>query len=83
MDRQSQASNRIVDIYRSEINKLYMSVYNAVYDELTKESARAFSDGWTEAMAWMCAHPDCTISEGLEARSAELRNRYPYLKQEK
>ncbi len=82
MNRYSQASKRVADVYRSEFNEADMSVRNAVYDELVKESARGFSDGWTEAMAWMRSHPDFTISEGLEAKTSELRNRYPYLKWE-
>lgn len=83
MDRYSQASKRVVGVYRSELNKLDMSVRNAIYDELVKESARGFSEGWTEAMAWMRSHPDWTTSESLEARASELRKRYPYLKLEK
>lgn len=81
--RYSQASKRVADVYRSGLNKLDMSVRNAVYDELTKESARAFGDGWTEAMAWMRSHPDCTISECLEAKASELKDRYPYMGVEK
>jgi hypothetical protein len=82
MNRQSQASKRVVDIFKSDINELYTSVYNTVHYELTKESAQGFSDGWTEAMVWMRSHPDCTISEDLEAKYEQLRNRYPCLKTE-
>lgn len=45
MDRYSQASKRVADIYRTELNELDMSVRNAIYDELVKESARGFSEG--------------------------------------
>ena len=83
MDQYSQASERVASVYKSELNKLTnklnMSVYNAIYYELVKESARSFSDGWTEATAWMLSHPGCTIDEILEAKSKELKNRYPYL----
>mgnify|MGYP004654186865 FL=1 len=51
MDRYFQASKRVADIYRTELNELDMSIYNAIYDELVKESAHSFSDGWTEAIA--------------------------------
>ncbi len=86
MDRYSQAGERVVGAYRSELNKLVkkldMTVHNAIYYELVEESAQSFSDGWTEAMAWMRSHPDCTISESLEAKASELKNRYPYLRWE-
>lgn len=87
MDRYSQASERVINTYRQELNKLVnklnMSVYNAIYYELVKESAQSFSDGWVEAMAWVRSHPDCTIGESLEAKSKELKSRYPYLEMEK
>lgn len=83
MSRYSQASERVASIYRSELNKLTnkldMSVHNAIYYELVKESAQSFSDGWTEATAYILSHPGCTIDEILEAKSEELKNRYPYL----
>ncbi len=45
MDRYSQAGERVVGAYRTELNELDMSVRNAIYDELVKESARGFSEG--------------------------------------
>lgn len=76
MDRYSQASKRVVGVYRTELNELDMTIYNAIHYELVKESAHSFSDGWMKAIAWMKSHPNCTINESLEAKSAELRNRY-------
>ena len=80
MNRYSQASKRVIGIYRTELNELDMSMHNAIYDELVKESAHGFSDGWTEAVAWMRSHQNCSINESLEAKSEELKNRYPSLK---
>ena len=39
MDRYSQASKRVVGVYRTELNELDMSIRNTVYDELVKESS--------------------------------------------
>lgn len=80
MHRYSQASKRIIGIYRTELNELDMSMYDAIYDELVKESAHSFSDGWAEAVAWMMSHPNFTIDESVEAKSAEIKTRYPSLK---
>ena len=78
MKRQSEATKGIVEIFRSSINELYLSVYNAVYQALMKESAKAFSEGWTEAMAYMYAHREATISECSQAKDSELKNRYSH-----
>lgn len=82
MDRCSQASQKLAGVYRSQMSESYMFIRNAIYDELVKESASGFNDGWTEAIVWTRLHPDYTISEALEAKASELRNRYPYLKKE-
>lgn len=82
MYRFSQASKRVINIYRSELSELDITMHNAIYDELAKESARGFREGWTAAMAWIRSHPDYTNIEGLEARNSEIKMRYPYLKSE-
>lgn len=82
MYRFSQASKRVINIYRSELSELDITMHNAIYDELVKESARGFREGWTAAMVWIRSHPDYTNIEGLEARNSEIKMRYPYLKSE-
>lgn len=41
MDRYSQASKRVVGVYRTELNELDTTIYNAIHYELVKESARS------------------------------------------
>lgn len=82
MYRFSQASKRVINIYKSELNELDVAMNNAIYDELAKESAQGFREGWTEAMVWIRSHPNYTNIEGLEARDSEIKMRYPYLKSE-
>ncbi len=76
--RRSQNAKDVVNVLKIPINNLYNSVYGTIYDKLTKESIDSFSDGWTEAVAYMKSHPDCTIQELFQARSQILKERYPY-----
>lgn len=78
IDQLSQHTNNVVYAFKNPINDLYASVYNTVYAELTKASAISFNDGWTEAVAYIKSHPDCTIQELLQAKDQIAKERYPY-----
>lgn len=77
-DPRSQRTENVVDAFKKPINNLYLSVYNKVYHELTKESINSFKDGWTEAVAYMKSHPDCTSEELFQAKEQVLKERYRY-----
>lgn len=74
----SKRTENVVDGFRKPINDLYLSVYNKVYNELTKESIVSFNDGWTEAVAYMKSHPDCSMEELFEAKKQITKERYPH-----
>lgn len=76
--QRSQHAKNVVDTLKNPINDLYMEVYNTIYDELTKESIDSFNDGWTEAVAYMKSHPDCTIEELYKAKIEEMQKRYSH-----
>ena len=78
IDQVSQRTENVVNAFKKPINNLYMSVYNTVYDELTKGSIISFNDGWTEAVAYMKSHPDCTMQELFESKDQIAKERYPY-----
>lgn len=48
------------------------------YEELTTESYLSFNAGWTEAVAYIKSHPDCTSEELFQARKQIAKERYPY-----
>lgn len=74
----SQRTENVVNSFKKPINDLYASVYNTVYTELTKESLISFNDRWTEAVAYMKSHPDCTMQELFEAKDQIAKERYPH-----
>ena len=78
IDRVSQRTENVVNAFRNPINNLYVSVYDTVYSELTKESLLSFNAGWTEAVAYIKSHPDCTMQELLEAKEQIVKERYLY-----
>lgn len=78
INRVSQCTENVVDAFRNPINNLYASVYDTVYIELTKESLISFNAGWTEAVAYIKSHPDCTSEELFQAREQIAKERYPY-----
>lgn len=77
-DQISQRTENVVNAFRNPINNLYASVYDTVYIELTKESLISFNAGWTEAVAYIKSHPDCTSEELFQAREQIAKERYPY-----
>lgn len=79
IDQVSQRTENVVNSFKKPINDLYLSVYNKVYNELTKESIISFNDGWTEAVAYMKSHPDCTMQELFEAKDQIEKERYPHV----
>ena len=74
----SQHTMNVVDAFKNPINNLYVSVYDTVYVELTKASVISFNAGWTEAVAYIKAHPDCTAQELLQAKDQIAKERYPH-----
>lgn len=80
IDQVSQRTMNVVDAFKKPINNLYVSVYNTVYTELTKESVISFNAGWTEAVAYMKAHPDCTLQELSQAKDQIANERYPHFR---
>lgn len=79
IDQVSQRTENVVNSFKKPINNLYLSVYNKVYNELTKESIISFNDGWTEAVAYMKSHSDCTMQELFEAKDQIEKERYPHV----
>lgn len=78
IDQVSQRTKNVVDAFKNPINDLYLSVYNTVYEELTTESYLSFNEGWTEAVAYIKSHPDCTSEELFQARLQMVKARYPH-----
>lgn len=74
----SQRTMNVVDAFKKPINNLYVSVYDTVYGELTKASVISFNAGWTEAVAYMKGHPDCTLQELSQAKDQIAKERYPH-----
>lgn len=74
----SQQTNNVVNAFKNPINNLYVSVYDTVYAELIKASVISFNDGWTEAVAYIKSHPDCTMQELLQAKDQITKERYPH-----
>lgn len=74
----SQRTMNVVDAFKKPINNLYVSVYNTVYVELTKASVISFNAGWTEAVAYIKSHPDCTTQELLQVKDQMAKERYPH-----
>ncbi len=77
-DQLSQRTENVVNSFKRPINNLYTSVYDIVYAELTKESVVSFNAGWTEAVAYMKSHPDCTSEELFQTREQIVKERYPH-----
>lgn len=80
MDPISKRTENVVNAFKNPINDLYLSVYNTVYGELSKGSIVSFNDGWTEAVAYMKSHPDCTSEELFQAREQITKERYPHVR---
>lgn len=78
IDQLSQRTKNVVDAFKNPINDLYVSVYDTVYTELIRISVISFNAGWTEAVAYMKAHPDCTLQELSQAKDQIAKERYPY-----
>lgn len=74
----SQRTMNVVNAFKEPINNLYISVYDTVYAELTRASVISFNAGWTEAVAYMKAHPDCTLQELFQARDQTAKECYPH-----
>lgn len=74
----SQRTMNVVDAFKKPINNLYVSVYDTVYTELIRTSVISFNDGWTEAVAYIKSHPDCTLQELSQARDQMTKERYPH-----
>lgn len=74
--QRSQRAKNVVDTFKTPINSLYSQVYGIVYDELRNTARDSFSDGWTEAVAYMKSHPECSMEELFQAKSKELNKRY-------
>lgn len=76
LSQRSQRAKNVVDIFKIPINSLYNQVYGIVYDELKNTARDSFNDGWTEAVAYMKSHPDCSMEELFRAKSKALNERY-------
>lgn len=74
----SQRTMNVVNAFKEPINNLYISVYDTVYTELIRTSVISFNAGWTEAVAYMKAHPDCTLQELSQAKDQIAKERYPH-----
>lgn len=74
----SQRTMNVVDAFKKPINNLYISVYDTVYTELIRTSVISFNDGWTEAVAYIKSHPNCTMQELLQAKDQITKERYPH-----
>lgn len=74
--QRSQRAKNVVEIFKTPINSLYNQVYGIVYDELKNTARDSFNDGWTEAVAYMKSHPDCSMEELFQAKSKALNERY-------
>lgn len=78
VDQTSQRTMNVVNTFKNPINNLYVSVYDTVYAELIKASVISFNDGWTEAVAYIKSHPDCTMQELLQAKDQIAKKYYPH-----
>ena len=76
MSQRSPRAKNVVDMFKTPINSLYSQVYGLVYDELVNTARDSFNDGWTEAVAYMKSHPDCSMEELFQAKSKALNERY-------
>ena len=76
LSQHSQRAKKVVGIFKAPINNLYSQVYDVIYDELGNTARDSFSDGWTEAVAYMKSHPDCSMEEIFQAKSKALNERY-------
>lgn len=74
--QRSQRAKNVVEIFKTPINSLYSQVYSTVYNELVNTVRDSFNDGWTEAVAYMKSHPDCSMEELFQAKSKALNERY-------
>ncbi len=79
IDQVSKRTENVVNAFKKPINNLYLSVYNEVYSELIKESIISFNDGWTEAVAYIKSHPNCTLEELFQTREQIVKERYPHI----
>ena len=76
LSQRSQRAKNVVEIFKTPINSLYSQVYRVVYEELANTARDSFNDGWTEAVAYMKSHPDCSMEELFQAKSKALNERY-------
>ena len=79
----SHASNRVIDIYMSELKELNMKIHNTIYDELESAAATGFEDGWLTGIIWVMERFEGQINfdrdfakASANAKQEEMKRRF-------
>lgn len=78
IDCSSESARKIMYIFEKAMRQVNSTaVGNEIYQEVSQQHMREFSDGWNEAVLWQIEHPDATIRDIIDAKTSILQKRYP------